>query len=140
MALETSRIGLLDTAIGDFHVHLDRGIYLGWRFGSGHEQEPNLLDSIQHWLEHGDAVVACGSYENYLLVVINIIGEWAVSDNRNSFGLTSIWPRWPADPDGHAVPLASREHSEAASAVRDLARFCFEHPAFDPDSFVQLAE
>ncbi|MGJ6122339.1 hypothetical protein QN239_07160 [Mycolicibacterium sp. Y3] len=41
------------------------------------EDAPCFLDTIAAWLIFGDAVEACGAYENYLVLVICLVVEWA---------------------------------------------------------------
>lgn len=141
MALEVSRLERAAEAFRSFSIHLESDIYTGWRFGSGRNIKPSLVDSLLHWLEHGDAVEYCRSYEDYLLAVIEIASDWSVTNHASSLS-SSIWPRTPEE-GGDPVPFASESFTHREDGALQATYGCIftiEHPAFDPERFARALE
>lgn len=135
MAQEDTSIDRILDAVTAFGDHLVADGYLGWRFGSGEEAKPGLLECVQHWLDSGDASVVCVSYEDYLLVVLEIIGQWSLSDGTEA-AAAALWPH-PGRQAGPAVPLAAKAFSDAPGAFDggEAGTFHAEHPALQRSRF-----
>ncbi|KXP08400.1 hypothetical protein AXK59_23655 [Tsukamurella tyrosinosolvens] len=54
--------------------------YLKYAASLGEVERISLLDVVAFWLQTGNAVEACGSFEIYLVTVISIIASWADLD------------------------------------------------------------
>lgn len=142
MALENSRARRVASGIEAFGEHLLSHLYRGWRFSVAADFDANLFESVKHWLENGDAVDVCKTYEDFTFAALEIIIGY-LQDADGTVESIAVWPNDSDDPGvGRLVPLASREFRDGVIEIRDVPwfRFYAVHPLFDPELFAHVAQ